>query len=247
MPTVALLADPPVEGVLPLLEEILPSGTAPALYAAMLVDVATAVQNGAGELLVNYRPDDQVEAAVDSRSRIASVLDEQLPRPDEVRYEVQVGESFAARAGNTATHLLGTEGVDSVVLVEPTAAFLSREILGTITMKLRTREAVIGPATRGRIALVGLREPIDFEAAFEPPAIETMVTRADDADLEIDFTELIPVVESPSDLLTAVTMVRARVRAGRNVPPQLAAFVAEHGLTARSDDGSLAVRADPDS
>lgn len=246
MPTVAVLADPPVEGVLPRLAGSLPDGDAAALYAAMLADVGEAVQNGAGELLVNFRPDDQIDAAVDSRARIASALADELPRPDDVRYEVQVGESFAGRAGNTATHLLETEGVDSVVLVEPTAGFLSREVLGTVTMKLRTRDAVVGPATRGRVGLVGLREPVDFADAFSPPALETVVGRAREADLDVDFTELLPVVETPTDLATAVATVRARVRAGRNVPPRLAAFVADRDLRAvAAEDGSLSVRADP--
>jgi len=139
MPTVVVLADPPVtDGVLPALADASPLSRADvaALYEAMLADVCETVQNGAGELLVNYRPDEQVPVDVDSQARIADALAEEVPRPTDVRYEVQVGGTLAARAGNTATHLLETEGVDSVVLLEPTAAFLSRETLGTATMKL---------------------------------------------------------------------------------------------------------------
>lgn len=243
MPTVAVLADPPVEGVLPGLEDVLPDGDDATLYAAMLADVGEAVQNGAGELLVNYRPHD----SVDTRARMESVLTEELPRPEDVRYEVQVGESFSARAGNTATHLLETEDVDSVVIAEPTATFLSREVIGTVTMKLRTRDAVVGPASRGRVALAGLRQPVDFANTFAPPALETVVNRAREADLDVDFTELLPVVETPTDLATAITTVRARVRAGRNVPPRVGEFIADRDLRViADDDGSLSVVAGPD-
>lgn len=244
MPTVAVLADPPVEGVLPALADVLSGDDTKALYAAMLADVGETVQNGAGELLVNYQ---EVDGPVDSRTRIESTLEDELPRPGDVRYEVQVGETFSGRAGNTATHLLETEGVDSVVLVEPTAGFLSREVLGTVTMKLRTRGAVVGPATRGRVALVGLREPVDFEDAFTAPALETVVDRAREADLDVDFTQQLPVLETVTDLATAVATVRARVRASRNVPPRLAAFVADRDLRVVVDeDGSVSVGAGPD-
>lgn len=239
MPTVAVLADPPVEGVvLPELADAGPLDRADAadLYAAMLADVCEAVQNGAGDLLVNYRAADP---DVDSQARIAAVLDGELPRPGDVRYEVQVGETLAGRAGNTATHLLEDEGVDSVVLLEPTAAFVSRETLGTATMKLRTREAVVGPTTRGRVYLAGFCEPVDFGDVFAPPAIETVVERAGDADLDVDFTPTLPVVETPADLLTAIPLLRAKVHAGRNVPPRLAGFVADRDLHVVESEGAL--------
>lgn len=241
MPTVAVLADPPVEGVLPDLAGPLSSDDAVALYRAMLADVCEAVQRGAGELLVNYRSAEAVGADVDARARIEAALSAELPRPTEARYEVQVGETFAGRAGNTATHLLDSEGVDSVALVEPTAAFVSREVLGTLTMKLRTRDAVIGPTSDGRAYLAGLRAPVDFDSAYAPPAVETLVERAHEADLEVDFTPMLPVIETPADLVTAVAQVRARVEAGRNVPPRLAAFVADRDLRVVDDDG-LTVR-----
>lgn len=235
MPTVAVLADPPVEGVLPALHDVLGPARAATLYEAMLSDVCTAVQNGAGELLVNYRDGDDAEA------EIRSALADELPRPEDVRYEVQVGETFAGRIGNTATHLLESEGVDSVAVVEPTAAFVSRETLGTLTMKLRTRDTVVGPSTGGRVYLAGFRSPIDFADLFDPPALQTVVARARDADMEVDFTPTLPVVETPPDLVTAVTQIRARVQAGRNVPPRTAGFVADHDLRVVVNGGSLRV------
>jgi len=242
MPTVAVLADPPEPGVV--LSEIvettpLSDGDAAALYEAMLADVCAAVQDGAGDLLVNFRPAAQVDADVDPRERIEDALSSEIPRPDDVRYEVQVGETVAGRAGNTATHLLETEGVDSVAIVEPTATFLQREHLGTVTMKLRTRDAVLGPTTGGRLYLAGFCEPVDFAEIFAPPAVQTVTARARDADLDVGFAPMLPVVETAPDLVTAVSLVRARVRAGRNVPPRFAQFVADHDLQVVSEDGDL--------
>ena len=246
MPTVALLADPPEPGVvLPGLAETTPlsADDAAALYEAMLADVCAAVQEGAGDLLVNYRPADQVAADDDPRERIETALAGEIPRPDDVRYEVQVGETFAGRAGNTATHLLETEGVDSVAIVEPTAAFLRRQHLGKVTMELRSRDAVVGPTTGGRLYLAGLCEPVDFAEIFEPPAVQTVTDRATDAGLDVGFAPMLPVVETAADLVTAVSLVRARVRAGRNVPPRFAQFVADHDLQVVSRDGDLTLEA----
>lgn len=241
MPTVAVLADPPVEGeVLPAIVDgtSLSAADAAGLYEAMLGDVCEAVQRGVGELLVNYRPDEQVDAAVDSQAHIAAAL-EDLPRPGDVRYEVQVGETKAGRAGNTVTHLLESEGVDSVVLVEPTAPFFSRETIGTAAMRLRSRDAVVGPTTGGRTYLAGFSAPVDFENVFAPPALESVVQHARDADQDVDFTPFLPVIETPADLLTAIPFLRAKVHAGRNVPPRTAQFVADHDLAVVEEEGDL--------
>ncbi len=242
MSTFVVLADPPVEGaVLGEFVETSPLAAADArrLYEAMLCDVCAAVQDGPGELLVNYRPSEQLPVDVDSEARLAASLGEELPRPDDVRYEVQVGETFEARAGNTTAHLLDAEGVDSVVLVEPTAAFLSRQHLGTVAMKLRTRPIVLGPTTRGRVYLTGLTDHLDFEGLFDPPAVETIASRADDADLDVGFGPMLPVMETGADLSTAIPYLRSRVRAGRNVPPRTATVIADLGLRAVQRGGDL--------
>lgn len=244
MPTVVVLADPPEPGAVltDLVAETPLSATDAAdLYTAMLRDVCAAVQEGAGDLLVNYRPADQFDGDVDPRRRLEEALAGEIPRTGDVRYEVQVGETVAGRAGNTATHLLDAEGVDSVALVEPTVPFLQRQHLGTVTMKLRNRGAVVGPTTGGRVYLVGVREPVDFADIYAPPALETATARASDADLEVDFAPMLPVVETAEDLATAVSVLRARVRAGRNVPPRTAGFVADHDLRVVEADGGVQV------
>lgn len=233
MPTVVVPADPPVEGfVLQELAETTPLSAAQTkrLYEAMLGDVCRAIQAGGADLLVNYRPADQVPADVDPERTLRDVLDDVLEAPDEARYEVQVGETKSGRVGNSVTHLLGSEGIDSAAVAEPTAAFLAREHLGTAAMKLRSSDVVLGPTTGGRVYFAGFVEPIDFEGAYEPPAVATLADRAAEAGLDVDFLQLLPVVASEADLVTALSLLRARRRAERRVPPLTTATVEEFGL-----------------
>jgi hypothetical protein len=244
MATVAVLADPPVEGVV--LRDIvagtpLTDGDAARLYSAMLVDVCRAVQDGGGDLLVNYRDSDQVAGDVDSEQRLRETLDGELDDAGSARYEVQVGETRSGRAGNTVTHLLEAEGESTVAVVEPTAAFLGREQIGTAAMKLRSSEVVLGPTTDGRVYYAGFGAPIDFADAYAPPAIETLTRRAREADLDVDFLSMLPVVERGADLPTALSQLRARQRAGRNLPARTAAVVEELGMGVEVDGTELSV------
>ncbi|MFD1515262.1 hypothetical protein [Halomarina rubra] len=238
MTTVAVLCDPPREGVLAPLADSSPLTPAECadLYAAMLGDVCRAIETSGGELLVNYRGDEDAEA------ELRSVVREALADPDAARFEVQVGETFAGRAGNTATHLLEGEEVVSVAVVEPTAAFLGRSHVDNAAMKLRSSEVVLGPATRGRTYYAGFTAPVDFEGAYTAPAVETLTDRGLDAGHDVDFLPVLPVVETGSDLAEALTLIRARQRAGRIVPERTTAVLDDLGLTvvADGDDLSLA-------
>lgn len=210
------------------------------LYAAMLADVCLAVERSGGELLVNYRPAELLpdeHAGVDSEAAVRSALEGVLE--ESPRLEVQVGSTFAARAGNTATHLLEQEGVDSVAIVEPTAPLLSRTHIDNAAMKLRRSSAVLGPATDGRVYYAGVTDPIDFEGAYEPPAVETLTWRGRDAGHDVDFLPMLPTVETTEDLATVVSLIRARVAADRIVPVYTATWIDEHDL--RVEDGSLAM------
>jgi len=242
MTTVVVLADPPVEeGELPQLHEGTPLSPADstALYRAMLTDICETIQHGAGDLLVNYRNPDQVPDGIDPEASLRELLAEEVPEPDDVRYEVQVGESYAGRVGNSLTHLLEEENEETVAVVEPTAVFLRREHVGSAAMKLRTSEAVLGPAPDGRLYFAGFSEPIDFEDSYATPAIETMTERGRDAGLAVDFMPMLPLVEESGDLATAVSLIRSRQAADRLIPKRTAALVEELGLTV-TDDGSLA-------
>jgi len=240
MTTVAVLADPPLEGfVLPeLAGELLDESEAAALYTAMLTDVCRAVEASGAELLVNYRPADQVPDSVDPEAAVREPLDAALETADDARYEVQVGSSLSARVGNTVTHLLEREGVKTAAAVEPTAGLLTRQLIDSAAMKLRSSGAVLGPATTGRVYYAGFAEPVDFEDAYATPAVQTLTDRAMDADLGVDFLPTTPVVETPSDLRTVVPLLRARHRAERVVPPRTTTLINEFGLSV-TESGEL--------
>ena len=237
MTTVAVLAEPPVEGhVLPALTGgPLDESDATALYTAMLADVCRAVEASGAELLVNYRPAEQVPDGVDPESAVRGPLEAALERPGEARYEVQVGSSLSARVGNTVTHLLEREAVNTAAAVEPTSALLTRQLIDSAAMKLRSAGVVLGPATDGRVYYAGFAAPIDFEAAYETPAVQSLTDRAMDADLGADFLSTTPAVETPADLRTVVPLLRARHRAERVVPPRTTTLVEELGLRVTAD------------
>lgn len=244
MTTIAVLSDPPVEGcVLSSLVEstALTREEATRLYRAMLVDVCRAIQSSAGDLLVNYRDADQLPVDVDSEAVLRDALGEALRDPDDVRYEIQVGETFAGRVGNTVTHLLEQEGEDTVAAVEPTAPFLDRELIGSAAMKLRSSEVVLGPTTRGRVSLAAFAEPIDFTDAYAPPATETLTERGRDAGLDVDFLPMTPVAEREAGFADVVVQIRSRLRAGRNVPERTARVIDDLGLAVEMDEDQLTV------
>lgn len=238
MTTIAVLADPPVEGCVPTL---LPDSFAPekqvALYRAVLADVCQTIQRGEADLLVNYRQQEAVPDGVDPERSLRSLLDEELADPGTVRYEVQVGESYAGRVGNTLTHLLETEGEHTVAVAEPTALFLRREHIGTMAMQLRSNDVVLGPAPDGRVYFAAFGEPIDFTDVFAPPAVETLTERCTDAGLEVSFLPMTPVLEDPADLQSVVSLLRARMYAGSLVPKRTATLVADWDLSV--SDGTV--------
>ncbi|ELZ24509.1 hypothetical protein C475_12245 [Halosimplex carlsbadense 2-9-1] len=252
MTTVALLVRPAEPGTV--LEHLVDSGAVTAeeaadLYAAMARDVAVAVRASGADLLVNYRPvdaDDPTEPAEDEASleAVRSLLAPALDDPDDPRYEVQVGSSLSARVGNTVTHLLDREGVQSAAVARPAAAMLQRRIVDSAAMKLRGSEVVLGPATDGRVSYAAFTEPVDFEDAFAQPAVETLTDRGRDAGLDVDFLEMLPVAETAGGFAALVSQIRARRRADLWVPSRTAAVVADLGLVASADDGGITVGRD---
>ena len=246
MTTVAVLCNGPHEGVLADLAASTPldENETADLYAAMCADVFRAVEASASDLLVNYRPNESDDAEADLRALAEAALE----HPDAVRYEKQVGSTFAGRVGNTMTHLLETEEESSAMAVEPTAPFLTRGDVDGLAMKLRRSDVVLGPASGGRVYAAGFSSPIDFTDAYTPPAVETLTARANDAGLDVDYGPMTPVVESHADLVGALALVRARRRAGRDVPRHTANWFDDCGLSLVEEDGDLGVsRADTDS
>lgn len=252
MTVVAVLADPPRDGlVLP----DLPGGTplseseVATLYEAALKDAVRAVAASGGDPLVNYPSADDLPASGDDHDpedRLRSVVEDALdgfPEADagEVRYEVQVGSTPAARVGNTVTHLLREEDANSAAVCWPTAPLMGRTEVDSAAMKLRGSPVVVGPADGGRVYYAGFTEPVDFEDALEPPAVETLVTRGVDAGHDADFLPTVPRIDTPGGLASTVAIVRARTWAGRIVPEFTAGAIDDLGLAVREEGGEATV------
>lgn len=238
MTTVVVSAELPGDAVLPALQpEPLSPPAAAELYRGSLLDVCETVQHGEADLLVNYPAPERVAEDRDPQAELRDLLGGKLPRPNDVRYEVQVGETYAGRVGNALTHLLDTEDRKTVGVVEPTVPLLRREHVGTIAMKLRTSDVVLGPAADGGLYFAGFNEPVDFEDSFAEPAVETMTRQAREADLSVEFLPVLPRIDSPTGLATTVSLVRARAEAGRIVPSRTTGLIDDLSLTA--EDGTV--------
>jgi hypothetical protein len=245
MTTVAVLADPPIEGVVcqELLETTpLDPADGVALYEAMLSDVCRAVEQSAGELLLNYRPRDHLdlEVSVSPKTRLETVVSEAVDAPEAVRYEVQVGTSYAARVGNTVTHLLEQEDEGSVHVVDPAVPLVTRQAIDSASMKLRRSAVVVSPASGGRVGYAGFGRPIGFDGAYDAPAVESLADSAVEAGLDVDFLPALEPVRTGADLATVVAEIRARQRAGRNHPTATAEQIDHLGLRVAADDDGRA-------
>lgn len=244
MTVVAVLTDPPRPGLvfpkLPATSPVSPEDAA-VLYEAALRDVCHAIATSGGELLVNYRPDTALseeyrrgkETALEE---LQDVLGQEFE--GDIRYEPQVGETFAGRAGNTVTHLLREENATSAAVLDPSAAFLTRSVIDNAAMKLRRSPVVVGPAPDGRVYYAGFTDTVEFNDAYASPAVSTLVDRALDAGLEADFLPMHPIVETGTDLARALIHLRARKRAGRVVPETFTNVATDLELTVEAgEDG----------
>ncbi|WP_435349570.1 DUF2064 domain-containing protein [Haloarchaeobius sp. HRN-SO-5] len=254
MTLVVVLADPPRDGlVLSRLSETssLSPPEATDCYEAMLADAMLAAERSGGDLLVNYRSDDDLpdEFVTDepAEESVRAVAEEALTSTADVRFEVQVGSTWDGRVGNTVSHLLREEGESSVLVLDGRTPLLGRKDIDSAAMKLRSSEVVVGPATDGRVWTTAFTDPIDFDGAFAQPAVETLVDRAVDAGLDVDFLPTYRTVETGADLADVVAHLNARRRAGRIVPEHTTAFVDDLGLHAVEDgDGLSLVRGKTD-
>jgi glycosyltransferase A (GT-A) superfamily protein (DUF2064 family) len=251
MTVIAVFADPPRPGlVLPALAESSPLSEAEAadLYAATLKDTFRAIERSGGELLVNYRPDDLLpdefagegngEESRSPEAEVRAIVADALEAPSEARFEVQVGSTVSARAGNTVSHLLEQEEVQSAAMVPGTAPLLTRKEIDSAAMKLRRNEVVLGPSDRGEVYFAGFTDTLDFEDAYATPAVETLTARARDAGNEVGFLPHMHCVETGDDFASLVPLLNARVTAERVVPEFTTILLREWGLRVEeSDDG----------
>jgi hypothetical protein len=231
MTTVAVLAAPPQSDVaLSDLRGHIDDSAISALYTAMLKDVCVAVEASGADLLVNYRPAGDDDEAIDAAGAVRDAVTPVLSDPDSVRFEPQVGSSLSARVGNTVTHLLEQEGVRTAAVTTPSAPFLARQHVDSAAMKLRQAPVVLGPAPDGRVHYAAFADPVDFTDAFASNPLVSLTERGREAGLDVDFIEMLPVCERPSDLRTVRSLLEARTQAGTTVPEQTAAVVEELDL-----------------
>jgi 2-phospho-L-lactate guanylyltransferase (CobY/MobA/RfbA family) len=223
MTTVVVLADP--EATLPGLEGVLDPETRRRLARASLTDVCQILQHGEADVLVNYPDREGAESA------LRELLAEELPDPEAVRYEVQAGSDRSARLDNALGHLLESEAEPTVGFAAPTAPFLRREHVGTLAMKLRTSDVVLGPAPAGGVTLAGLAAPVPLEDALGANELLELTRAGRSAGLEVDFLAMTPRVETPEGLASAVALASARREAERGVPLRTAALFEELELT----------------
>ncbi|MFT4890378.1 MAG: glycosyltransferase A (GT-A) superfamily protein (DUF2064 family) [Halobacteriales archaeon] len=250
MTVLAVLATPPHDGIV--LEDLpttapVSATEAASLYEAFLKDTFRAVEASGGDLLVNYRAAEDLpeDAGVqDAESDLRDVAADALDDVDGVRFEPQVGSTFAARVGNTITHLIREESdVRTAAALPGTAPLLDRTLVDSAAMKLRTNEVVLGPAGDGRVYYAGFSEPIDFEDAYVAPEIVTLSRRARDASHDVEFVAMLPRVETGADLRELVAIVEARQTGGRAVPEHTAGTIDDLGLrTVADEDGPELVR-----
>jgi hypothetical protein len=150
---------------------------------------------------------------------------------------VQAGSDDASKIGNALTHLLDTEAQPTAGFARPTALFLRREHIGTTAMDLRTSDVVVGPSTDGRVSFAAFTEPIDFTEVFTPPAVETLTERARSAGLDVAFLPTTPLWEGPTDRRNALSLLRARMRAGALLPDRTAELIADWSLSVPDESG----------
>ncbi|CCQ32335.1 hypothetical protein HLRTI_001042 [Halorhabdus tiamatea SARL4B] len=233
MPIVVVRADAPIPGnVLPRLVEGTPltASDAADLYQSALRDVSEAVAGSGADLLVTYR--ERADRDEDVETLVKEAVTPALASPDAVRFEPEVGSSPAARIGNTVTHLLESEGVASVAILDPTAVLAARPRLDQASMQLRRNDLVLGPAANGEFFYAGFSEPIDFGGIDGRPDLETLVERANDADLAITTVEMAPTLRTPAQLQSGLPILRTRRKAGDPVPVRTVARLEELGLRA---------------
>jgi hypothetical protein len=213
------------------------------LAAAMIGDAAVGAASSGGDLLVNDPTTDQLP--VDARTgtepvdELRELLGGALGDLDAVRFEPQVGGSRPERIENTVAHLLDEEDADSVAVLDGRAPTLDRTALDSAAMKLRRSEVVVAPAPGGRVAYVGLTEPLEFADPWTLPAV---VDRAVAAGHDVDFLPMHPRVDDASGLATVVALVRARQVAGRRIPEHTTVAIESLGLEVVDTDGRAGVR-----
>lgn len=208
------------------------------LYEAMIADVCLAIEGSGADLVVAVEADADEEAD-EATASVRSRLDGVLADPDAVDVESRELRSAPEQFASEVLRL-HEDGVTTAAVVEPTAPFLARRNVDSAAMKLRSSEVVLGPAPDGRVYFAAFSEPMDLRDALDPTPLEGLAHLASD-DRGVDFLPMLPLLEADGDLPTALSHLRARVAAGRDVPKHTAETVGDLDLALRNEDGDLTV------
>lgn len=254
MTVVVALVDPPREGLV--LQDLVAStpltdAEATRLYEAFVKDLCRAAAESGGDLLLNYRPDDQLPERHQTGESVLEAV-QALARDalspgefEDARFEVQVGSTESGRVGNTVSHLLDEEDVDSVTICDPAVPLRSRQHIDSIAMKLRRSAVVLAPAARGRVHTAAFRDTIDFDGVLTAPELVTLASHARDADHNVDFAPAQTRVETEADLVGVLSEIQARRIAGRWIPQYTTSTIDDLGLRIETtDDGDTHIRTD---
>ncbi|NGM71037.1 hypothetical protein G6M89_18845 [Natronolimnobius sp. AArcel1] len=212
------------------------------LYEAAVSDVLRAAAASGGTLLVNYRDEETLPESVvselesDPETVIRELAAAALEDTEDVRFERQVGSTHAARVGNTVTHLLEREEVDTVGVLEPTAPLVERSQVDGAAMSLRRHDVVLGPSSGGRTYLAAFTKPIDFTDAYAPPSLSTLAERTKTAGLGLGFAPMVPTVATESGLCATLAALEARAETDRPGAPATAAALEEIGMEVGGDE-----------
>ncbi len=203
------------------LEPDLNPGVATDLYRGAAMDVVRAVAASGGDLLINYRHEETLPAGTtvdDPVGRVQELVSTALGETESVRFERQVGSNKSARVGNTVTHLLEREGVQTVGVLEPTAALVGRTEIDGLAMALRRNDVMLGPSLTGDVYVAAFAEPIDFTAVYADRPVATIAEAGVAADLAVGFAPRVPTVASRTGIRGTAAEIIARRAAGTAIP-----------------------------
>lgn len=233
---VVLPVDPPWRECVPTWFDVpaeLTDADLTALYEAAVTDVIRTVAESGGKPLVNYR-DAETLPAVDrpdeAEAACRALVADAVGDTDAVRFERQVGSTVSARVGNTVTHLLETEEAGIVGVLDPLAPLVRRSDVDGAAMTARRTDVVLGSDGAGDVYLSVFADPIDFEDAYESPALSTLAERARAADRSIGFSPIVPRIATEAGLAATVATIDARRAAETPVPEATAAVIEERDI-----------------
>lgn len=212
-------------------ETPLSAAEAARLYEASTVDVIRAAAASGGDVLVNYRDattlPESIQDGPDPEDQVRAAVSDALGGADDVRFERQVGSTRSARVGNTVTHLLEREGVQSVGVLEPTAALVRRTEIDGAAMSLRRHDVVLGPGTGESVCFAGFTATIDFTDAYDASPLSRLARRAAEDGLSIGFAPTVPTLDDEAGLRATIAGIDARGAAGRPIPEATTTVLAD--------------------